>query len=61
MCIIPSKFEFDDLEAQEREFEREIETRLLKLPEAERETKKKELLNLSVMRFAGIMATAGAH
>jgi hypothetical protein len=61
MCILPSRLEFDELEAREREFEKELAKKLETLPEAEREARKLELLRLNVLRFAGIMAVADAH
>ena len=61
MCVIPSKIEFDEMEAQERKFERELETRLKAVPKAEREAKKRELLRFSTLRFAGVMSMMAPH
>ena len=61
MCVLPSRIEFEEISAQEREFESELTSKLAKLPERERETKKQQMLKFSALRFAGIMAVAGAH
>jgi hypothetical protein len=58
MCILPSRLEFSEIEAQERKFESELKTKLATLPARERETQKQQMLKLSVLRFAGIYGIA---
>ena len=61
MCIIPSRIEFDELEAQERRFETELETKLASMPEPERKAKMEQMLKFSTLRFAGIMTMIPPH
>lgn len=61
MCILPTREEFDEIAEQERKLEKELTAKLARLPKPEREAKKQEMLRLSVLRFAGIMAVAGSH
>ncbi len=61
MCILPSRTEFDELEVQNRKYEKELEAKLVDLPEAQRQVKRQEMLRLSVLRFAGALAVMGCH
>jgi len=61
MCVLPSKPEFREIEARERKFEKELEYKLSKLPLSQREETKQRELELSVLRFAGVIHTMGSH
>lgn len=64
MCILPSRLEFDEIEARERRFESDFINRVELMTEIEMEEKKKKIdkmLRASIMRFAGAMIVADTH
>jgi len=64
VCILPSRIEFDEIEARERLLESkvidEIES-MTKLEEAEKKRRIEEMMKANVLRFAGSMMVGAAH